>query len=184
VPDPPGVEVSVEATFGGINSHMVSSILVVAAGAGPDQWIGTATMDDGQGGHAEATVTWQYEGTLGTVRTYTPVGSVRTWNTGSGCTTTITPDNHAINPSDGVLTVDYANPTPFYSGTAVTVWDAQVCMDCGEGDPTCNQQTLVPSWFVAPGAPTSEDGNTIAGTVQFGGATYTFEFHRSAVAMP
>ncbi len=167
VPSPNPVAVSVRATYQSRSELLVSNITVVG-----EEWIGTSTVDY-EVFLMTVNVTWRLLGTDGTRRSFTPVGNVTVASL-DPCLV-FDPPSMPIGSDDGVLVVDYATDPPTFEGVGETSWNGTLCSTCPEG---CFPFLIGGAWFYASGAVT-DDGDTIEGTSDIGGATNTFVFTRT-----
>jgi hypothetical protein len=114
-PNPNLVAASAKATRkGGSQTLLVSNITIVG-----NSWTGTGSSTSAAI-NVTAQVTWTQESMTNNVAVYRPSGSASA--VVAGCT--ISPSSGTLNPSDGVLTVDFNASPPTYHGTGTTVWMA------------------------------------------------------------
>ncbi|MEP6833236.1 MAG: hypothetical protein ABJB74_07570, partial [Gemmatimonas sp.] len=77
-----------------------------------------------------ATITWGLQSRVGDVATYRPTGTVTITRT--GCT--ISPATHTLQPTDGILVVDYSGPVTTYRGYGFVNWAISLsCPAIGPG---------------------------------------------------
>ncbi len=129
--NPVTVSVSVDAglrTGGRATLQLVSNILIYS-----DSWTGIA--ESILGGvttpqTSTATITWGLQSRVGDVATYRPTGTVTIAR--AGCT--ISPATYTLQPSDGILVVDYGALVARYWGYGFANWAINVtCPAIGPG---------------------------------------------------
>ena len=99
---------------------LFTDVVIAPISSPPQTWVGTGASSSAAIS-ASAQVTWKLESYVGNVATYRPSGTASVVT--RGCPFFV-PDNGVIDPTGGVLFVDYKTLPPTYHGSALTLWPA------------------------------------------------------------
>lgn len=136
-------------------------------------WSGTATAEFGYTMKADVTFNYDEDNSTPNLAVYTPSGTVSfTADPASGCV--ISPGGHDISPEEGSLNIDFSTNPPTYKAEGATVWPATY---------TCNGHSSEFSaggiWLGFATGSVSDDGNTIEGSANSSGFSWTWKLTKN-----
>lgn len=154
------VAVSVQvATRRGSATYLVSNINITSG------FTGTVTHETGSGAAGERavyTITWESEGALGSIESFTGQGTIDyTPPTQPDCTEEFTPTHAAI--TNAYMLVNHAGNPLQVTVTIDADWDVHECIQCFSDPPICQDFHFFASFADGQTGTLSEDGNTITG---------------------
>lgn len=165
---------------GTVGSANITNVSVTCRDGIADSWIGTGSSTSAAI-NATAQVTWTFERTAGNIASYRPTGTASAVL--AACS--IAPSSGTLDPTGGVLFVDYNATPPTYHGTGLTQWSAT--WSCPPAPPFVNPVTA--AYFggsrgtlgVEAQGQVSPDGLTIQGSDTNQGVAFTWTFIRSGI---
>jgi hypothetical protein len=178
---PTGQTCSVGSGAGTVSGANVTNITVICINIVQDSWTGTASSTDPTTQNATAQVTWMLEDMTDNVAVYRPTGTASVVVL-PVCS--INPSTGTIDPSGGVLFVDYNVNPPTYRGGGVTQWLAT--WNCPSAPNPIFSMPVVAGYFggsrgtlgVEAVGLVSPDGLTIEGSDTNQGVTVNWRFTR------